>query len=179
MVSLQNPTFNPKTCDPPQTFYCCCCKFGPMSLALHPSCINCGHYGCSYCVAEAMESISLPTASEPEPTAILMGAPSTTDDAIIQPSSTASLTTFCRDNPSQTNTIHETFSNQALTDGETYWYCCGCGDGPKTTANNPACSMDQFIWLQVNSQILHASLTPCLTVRKLSQSEFLEDNYRA
>ena len=141
MVSLQNPTFNPKTCDPPQSFYCCSCKFGPMSLALHSSCINCGHYGCSYCVAEAVESTSLPTTSEPEPTALLTGASSTTDDAIIQPSSTASLTIFRRDNPSQTNIIHETFSNPALTDGETLWYCCGCGDGPKTTANNPACCM--------------------------------------
>lgn len=141
MVSLQNPTLNPKTCDPPQSYYCCYCRFGPMSWELHKACVGCGHHTCSGCVAEAMESTFLLTASEPEPTALLTGASSTTNNAIIQQSSTTSLTTFCRDNPSQPNTIYETFSNQALTDGETYWYCCDCGDGPKTTANNPACCM--------------------------------------
>ena len=139
MVSSQNPTLNPKTCDPPQFFYCCSCKFGPMSLALHASCINCGHYGCSYCVAEAMESTSLRTASELESTAPLTGASSNADDSIIQPSPTASLTAFCRDNLSQANTIHETFSNHTPSDGEVYWYCCSCGDGPKTTTINPGC----------------------------------------
>ena len=42
MTSSQKPTFNPKTRDPPLSFYYCSCKFGSMSLALHLSCINCG-----------------------------------------------------------------------------------------------------------------------------------------
>ena len=139
MVSLQNPTLNPKACDPPQSFYCCYCRFGPMLWELYKACISCGHQSCSDCVAEATESTCLLTASEPEPTALLTGASSTTDNAIMQQSSTTSLTTFCRDNPSQTNTIYETFSNHTPTDGEFYWYCCNCGDGPKTITINAGC----------------------------------------
>jgi hypothetical protein len=37
---------------PPLSYYCCTCKFGPISLMLHPSCINCGHYSCSSCLEE-------------------------------------------------------------------------------------------------------------------------------
>lgn len=37
---------------PPERYYCCNCRYGPMSVAIDTACINCGHQACSYCMTE-------------------------------------------------------------------------------------------------------------------------------
>lgn len=135
MVSLQNSTFNPKTCDPPQTYYCCSCRFGPMLLTLYPSCINCGHSGCSECNGEAIErtanSAAVPAAPEPTPTMM-------TDTIQISDGSThsqvARSAAFGRGDLSGTkitSAAHRPFCNETPTNSrDTVWYCCDCRRGP-------------------------------------------------
>lgn len=140
MTSTHHP-FSPKMCGPAKRYYCCNCSFGPLSVAVDAACVRCQHWKCSGCCDEFDTIANLTvgaTVSEPEPTTLLMCASSNSDGSI-QPSPAASLTAFCRDNLSQANIIHETFSNDTPSDGEVYWYCCSCGDGPKTTTINPGC----------------------------------------
>ena len=109
-----------KTCDPPQTYYCCSCRFGPMLLTLHPSCINCGHSGCSECNGEAIErtanSAAAPTA--PEPTPPMMTDTIPISDNPTTHSQAASSAAFGRGGLSETkitSTTHRPFCNETPT----------------------------------------------------------------
>ena len=133
-----------KTCDPPQTYYCCSCRFGPMLLTLHPSCINCGHSGCSECNGEAIErtanSAAAPTAPEPTPTMMTDTIP-ISDDSITY-SQAARSAVFGREDLSEMKitSTHQPFCNEIPTDGDTVWYCCHCGFGPHGITLNTGCA---------------------------------------
>ncbi|KAI1392027.1 uncharacterized protein F4822DRAFT_389436 [Hypoxylon trugodes] len=38
---------------PPQFWYCCSCRYGPMTIILTPACVHCNdHYRCGNCKLE-------------------------------------------------------------------------------------------------------------------------------
>ena len=142
---VSNMTFTPKTCGAPETYYCCCCNFGPMSLALHPACISCGHWGCSTCNGEAIErttnSAAAPTA--PEPTPPMMTDTIPISDNPTTHSQAASSAAFGRGDLSETkitSTTHRPFCNETpINSRDTVWYCCDCGLGPNWITLDIAC----------------------------------------
>jgi len=147
MIPALHPSSGPHTSGPDSAYYyCCSCQYGPMLLALHAACINCGHQGCSKCNAEAAEGASklatIPTTPEPGSTT-LADASLKTSDEITRPHSTAPLATFCGGGLVVTNIttdIHGLTSCEKPTEGEYDWYCCNCGDGPQYVGVNPGCT---------------------------------------
>ena len=145
MIPALHPPPDPHTSGPDSAYYyCCSCQYGPMLLALHAACINCGHQGCSTCNAEATDGplklATIPTTPEPGSTT-LADALLETSDEITRPHPTAPLAAFRESGLGRnlTTDIHGPASYEKPSEGEYDWYCCNCGDGPQYARVNMGC----------------------------------------
>ena len=127
----------PSTEQPPDAvlWYCCGCGFGPMDQALYVACINCDHRGCSNC------SSGSPSKQESH----------TSDNRQLQAETNIMSASWCvaplddNANPSDTSALCLTVADltshvsEYFLERDIKWYCCKCGDGPKSSSLQPSC----------------------------------------
>ena len=135
----------PNTFGPSECYYYCSYQYGPMLYELCPSCIMCGHPGCSDCNTDSTEGLAnlatVPPSSNPESTTLVAYTPSTTDNSMMATRSPI----LCRDSLSDANIVSDIggpLRNEKATDSRDYgWYCCQCNDGLQDCTVVPGCAM--------------------------------------
>ena len=147
MIPALPSTSAPNTFGPPEYYYCCSCRYGPMLSELHPSCIMCGHEECSGCNTDSIEGLAnlttVPPSSGPGSTTLVAYTPLTTDNSMTEHLPATRSPILCRDSLSEANIVSDIdgpLRNEKATDGGDYsWYCCQCNDGPHDYTVVPGC----------------------------------------
>ncbi|KAF2139066.1 uncharacterized protein K452DRAFT_80435 [Aplosporella prunicola CBS 121167] len=134
----------------PNAFYCCNCGHGPWNCVLYAACIQCGHhFGPSHCTPTYLpeDNAEKPQALSKSPRADTVAAlniasiesDSAPSSPVARPRILGGEIMGITLDPSRPHANCETVP--APQDGESYWYCCSCSNGPNAVSLYAGCAM--------------------------------------